>query len=63
MAEDGLAERLLSIFLPEQELDPVGGPVAEDEDVPRERIAAEPVPHQGGRAVERFEEIRRSGRR
>src|SRR5262249_38780159 len=53
----------ISIFLPEQQLDPVGGLVAEDEDVARERIAAEPVPHEGGESVERFAEIRRSGRK
>src|SRR5262245_36994736 len=52
----------VSVFLPEEELDPVGGLVAEDEDVARERIAAESVSHEGRQAVERLAEIRRSGR-
>src|SRR5262245_57889562 len=52
----------VSVLFPDQELDPVGGLVTKNEDVSRERIAPQPIPHQGGQAVERLSKIGRLGR-
>ncbi len=49
----------VSILFSDQELDPIGGLVSEDEDVSRQRIAPEPFPDQGRQTVERFSKIDR----
>src|SRR4051794_14138078 len=56
---ESLVPERVPVLLPQQELDPVGGLVSEDEDVPRERIASEPFPDHGGQTVERFSKIDR----
>src|SRR4051794_1765918 len=52
----------VSVFLPDKELDAVGGLVSEDENVSRERVAPESFPDHGRQTVERFSKIDRLGR-
>src|SRR6516165_11012036 len=49
----------ISVFFPDQKLDPVGGLVSKDEDVPRKGIAAKGIADKGGQAIERFSQIGR----
>jgi hypothetical protein len=49
----------ISVFFPDQELDPVGGLVSKDEEVPRKGIAAEGVANDRCQAIERLSQIGR----
>src|SRR4051794_5026720 len=49
----------VTVLLPDQELDAIGGLVAEDEDVPREGIALESFADHGGQGIEGLAEVGR----
>ena len=49
----------VAVLLPEQQLNAIGRLVAKNENVSREGISPESIPHQGGQRIERFSEVRR----